>query len=113
HQLRVGQRTQDVGVAQNVKHRVGDAVGRFEIDGRVALDLVAHVHHVAQHREQVLADALDDLPVDEGGGRRALYFQLDAALLRHHADVERTIALQQFLAVVQLVAAVENRQRTV
>ena len=58
-------------------------------------------------------DALDDLAVHKGTGRGVAELQLDAAFFLDDADIEGLVALQQFLAVIEVVAAVEHRERTV
>jgi hypothetical protein len=104
---------QDLRIAQDMEHRVGDPLRGVQIDIRIAGQHLARIHQIPQHREQVFVDALDHLAVDEGAGGRRLHLQLDAPFDRHYPDIEGGIAFQQFLAVVQVVAAVQHRQGTV
>ena len=113
HQVRLVHRLQDAGIAQDVEHRVGKAFRAPEIELRVAADLVVHIDDIAQYGDQMLLDALDHLAVYKRTGRRCRDVELDAALPLEDADIEGFVAFQQLLAVIQLVAAVEHRQRTV
>ena len=104
-------RLQHAGVAQDVVHRVGDALRTREVEAAVLVDLVVDVEDVAQHREQVFLDAADHLAVDEGRGRRVAQLELDAPGLAHDADVEVVVALEDRLRVVGLAAGVQHGER--
>ena len=58
-------------------------------------------------------DALDHLAVDEGTGRRTFYRQFDAPLFLDDADIEGLVTIQQFLAVIQRIAAIQHGERTI
>ena len=61
----------------------------------------------------MLVDAADHLVVDECAGRRALDIELDAAFALDDVDIERWIPFQQFLAVVEVIAAIQHGQRAI
>jgi len=111
HQVGRLQGAQHIGIAQDVKHRVGDARGGGQVEFRVAADFVGGVDHVAQHRKQVLGDALDHLAIDKSARRRALQVELDAALALDDGDGKRLVALEQRLAIVAVTARIEHCQR--
>jgi hypothetical protein len=55
----------------------------------------------------------DHFAVDKGLGRRAFDVELNAAFTLDDADVERLVALQQFLAVIEAAATIEYGKRAV
>ncbi len=110
HQVGCHPGAQDAGVAQQAEHGVGDA-GAGVVGGRLFLRHVAHVDHVAQHGEQVLANAAHQLAVDEGLRRRVAHAQADAALHLQQLDLEVGEAFVHRARVVQRAAGVQHRQR--
>ena len=113
HQIRIGHRTQNVSVTQDVEYRVGDAIGAAKIKIRGIVDLVTDIDNVAQNGEQVLPDTLYHAAIHEGAGWRTPELQFDATLFLNDSDVEGMVAFQQFLAIIHITATVEHRQRTV
>ena len=113
HPFWIGTRVQNVGVAQDMEHRIGHSRRIIQVEVGIPLDLVGDVDHIAQHGKKVLVDPLDHASVDKRAGRCIRYLQLDAPLLLHDANIESRIALQQLLAVIQVTAAAEYRQRAV
>ncbi len=111
HQVGARLVVEQVRIAQHVEDRVGDGSGIVEIEAPALQDLVGDEHHVAQHREQVLLDAADHLPVDEGGRRCVLHLELHPVGVAHDADVEVAVAGEDFLGVVGGRPGVEHRQR--
>src|SRR5690606_7128869 len=79
-------------------------------EARAGRDFVGVVDDVADHREQVLGHAADDFAVDEGHGGGVAQFDLDAAVLLLHLDLEIGEALRGLARVVGLAAAGQYRQ---
>ncbi len=104
-------RAQDFGVAQDLEDEVGDVFGTFRVVPAGGGQYGVGVDDVAQHGEQVLADAADHLAVDEGAGRGVVEFDLDAARLLQQGQVEVLVGLHDGLAVVADGPAVEHGQR--
>jgi hypothetical protein len=94
-----------------MEHGIGEAGAAGQVEAAALLDLRGDVDHIAQHREQVLLDAIDHLPVDEGTRRRIGDFQADAPGMAHHAHLEIAVELEQLLGIVAVAAGVEHRQR--
>ncbi len=111
-QVRIALRLQHVGVAQDVEDGVGDAVSAGQVELRVVGDVEIDEHDVAQYGEQVLVNPANHFAIDERAGRRAADIELDAALALQDADVEARVPLEQFLAVVDVAAAIEYCKRT-
>ena len=103
---------QGAAIAQDVEDHVGHAVAAVQVEAAAAVNFVVDVDQVANHREQVFADTLDDLAVDKGAGRRVLQLQLHAALLLNHADVEIGMLGEHRETVIDVAARVEHGQRT-
>jgi hypothetical protein len=112
-QIGIFHRLQDAGVAQDVEDGVGHGLRRSRVEARIAANFVPDVDNVAQDGEKMLADTGDHFPVAKGTGRRALDVPLDAALTPQQADGETLVTFQQFLAVVEFVAAIEHCQRAI
>ncbi len=109
-QVRVEMRAQDAGIAQDLEYGVGDAVRLLQVEA-AGLDVAGDVGDVAHDREQQLADAADDLALDEGITRRIQQFKLDAAILLVHLDVEIGVAIKQRARIVGSGTAGEHGQR--
>src|SRR5690606_6026682 len=90
--------------------RLGDAGGGAGVEARAGRDFVGVVDDVADHREQVLGDAADDFAVDEGHGGGVAQFDLDAAVLLLHLDLEIGVALRGLARVVGFAAAGQHGQ---
>ena len=54
----------------------------------IRFHLIADVQDVAQHREQMLLDAADDLAIDEGRLRGIEQFEFDPPFAADDIDVE-------------------------
>ena len=106
-------RAQNRRIAQYMEHGIGDAVRGIHIKCWVIINFVTDVDNITQNGKQVFVDTLDNLAVDERAGRSPRDPQLDTTLFLDHPDVERLVAFQQFLAIIQVTAAVEYRERTV
>ncbi len=111
--IRRGYRLQNIGIAQNVEYRIGNPLRRHQVEFRIVTDFVADINNVAQYREQMFMNAFDHLAIDKGAGRRPLDVKLDAALALDNADLERVITFKQLLAVIHVIAAIENGQRAI
>jgi hypothetical protein len=110
HQVRPCLVVEQARVAQHVEHGVGNRGGVGEIETSAGDDLVGDEHHVAQHGEQVLLDAADHLPVDEGGRGGVLDLKLHPPGMTHDADLEIAVAVEDLLGVIGGGTGVENRQ---
>jgi hypothetical protein len=94
-----------------VEHGVRDRRRVREIEPPAVDDLVRDEHHVPQNREQMLFDATDHLPVDEGRGRGIVHLELDAPRVADNLDVEVAVTVEDFLRVVGVGTAVEHGER--
>src|SRR5690606_1254600 len=92
----------------DVEYRVGDVLRRPQVEPVVLADLEIGEDHVAQHREDVLADAADHLAVDERRCRGPLERHLEAAVPLDEADAEIAIPVEHLARVVRVAAAVEH-----
>ena len=99
-QVGIGAGQDHLGVAQNGEHHVGDVSGVGQIDLAVGLELIGDIENVAQHREEVLLNAANDLAIDKGVLGGIEQFQLDPALTPDHMNIERFEALQDLLGAV-------------
>ncbi len=104
-------RTQHARVTQNVEHGVGDAAAARKIETRVAQHVVVRVEKIAEHREQVLANAADHLRADERDVGCVLQLERDAALVLHDGDAEVLVAAQDPPDVVVRRAGIEHGER--
>jgi len=110
-QVRVDVRTQYTRIAQDLEHCVRDAVRVVEMEA-ARLDLRRDVGDIAHDREQQLVDTADDPAFYERARRRALEFELDAAILLQHLDIELGKALEDAARVVVCrFARDEHRKR--
>jgi hypothetical protein len=93
---------QDARIAQQPEHRIGDAFGRRQIATAIAVfaQFDRGIGQIADHREQQLGDAADDLAVDEGHRRRTDQFDAHTAILLQHLDIEIGIQLARCPRVV-------------
>ena len=98
-------------VAQDVEHGVRDPLRAREVEARVVQHVVVRVEQVAQHGEQVLADAADHLRADERDVGRVLELERDAAFVLHDGDAEVLVAAQDLPDVVVGRAGVQHGQR--
>jgi hypothetical protein len=96
-----------------VEYRIGHAVRVFLVEPGIATDFVAEKNDVAQHGEEMLLDTLDHFVVDKGATRRPDDVELEATRTIDHVNVEGGVAIEQFLAIIELVAAIEHGQRTI
>ncbi len=103
---------QHAGIAQDVEHRIGDAVAGVEVELTACDELAVDVDHVAQDGKEELANAADHLAVHEGAGRRVAQPQLHAAILLDDVDVEAAVLLEHLAGVVGDAAGVQDGQRT-
>ena len=71
-----------------------------EIEPRIAEDVFVRVQQVAQHGEQVLADAADHLVAHERDIRRVLELEPHAALVLNDGDSEGLVPAQNLPDVV-------------
>jgi hypothetical protein len=76
-------------------------------------DFIGGIDDVAQHREQMLLDAVDHVAVDKCGRRRVGDLELDAPGMAQDLHVEVAVVLEDLLGVVAFAAGIEHRQRTV
>ncbi len=97
-------------VAQDLENGVRDAVRIVERES-ARFDLRGDVGDIAHHSEQQFVDAADDLAVDERIRRRVLEFELDAAILLQHLDIEIGIAMEDVERVVAFASRREHRER--
>ncbi len=104
--------SQHPSVAQDVEHGIRDSARAREIEARIVQDVVVRIEKVAEHGEQVLADAADHLRPHERDVRRVLELERDAALVLHDGDAEVLVTAQDLADVVVLSAGVEHGQRT-
>ena len=93
-----------------MKNGIGDTVTGLGVDQRVVGDLVAGVDNVSQHRKQQFFDALDHLAVHQRRGGGVDQFKTNAAFQLNQAYIKVCITLQQGLSIVDMAAAVEDRQ---
>ncbi len=110
-QIRAIAYVQQTRVAQDMEHGVGDVRRIGEIEAAALDDVVRDEHHVAEHGEQVLLDAADHLAIDEGLGRRVMDVQTNAPGVPHDLDVEGGVAVEDFLGIVRVGAAVQDGER--
>src|SRR6185437_12524405 len=110
-QVRTGLVIEEAGVAQYVKNGVRDRGGVAQVETAARHDLVGDEDHVPEHGEEVLLDAADHLPVDEGAARGVVHLELDAPRMAHDTDIEVAVAVEDLLGVVGGGAAVQHRQR--
>ena len=61
----------------------------------------------------MFVDPLDDLSVHERAGGRIPQIELDTAFFLDDMDIEGLVTLQQFLAIIKVVATIEYRERTI
>ena len=113
HHVGVVHRLQDPGVTQDVKDRIGHSFRGALVEFRVMANLVTQIDDIAQYGEQMFPDAGNHFPVDKRTGRRTVDVELDAPLATEQPEPERLITLQQFLAVIELIAAIEHCQRAI
>src|SRR5258708_29848800 len=102
HEIRPHLELQNARIAQDMKHRVGDAGGGTEVEAAAFHDLIRNEHHVAQHREQMILQSPDHHPVDESSRRRVLDLELDAPGLAHDAQVEVAVLLDYHPGIVDV-----------
>ena len=103
---------QDARIAQDVEHRVGDAVAGIKVELAAGRELAVDVDHIPEDGEQQLANAANHLAVHEGAGRRIPQGQLHAAVLLDDADVEVAVLVQHLAGVVGGAAGIQDGQGT-
>src|SRR5690606_37370736 len=81
-----------------------------EVEAAAFDNFIGDVDHIAQHRKQVLLDAPDHLPIDEGAGRRIVQLQPDTPGLAADLQVEVAVALEDQAGIVQFAAGVQHGQ---
>ena len=84
---------------------------RAQIEARAAQDVVVRVQEIAQHGEQVLANAADHLLADERDIGRILELERDAAFVLHDGDAGSLVAAQDLADVVVGRAGVQHGER--
>ena len=103
-------RVQDAGVSQYVENGIRDAGRGHQVELLAALDVVAHVHDVAQHREEILLDAPDHAPIHESAGGGVDDLELDAPLLLDQANIEIPVLLEDRPGIIGNTADVQHRE---
>lgn len=109
HDLRLDARAQGAGVAQQVEHVVGDALGAAQVDA-LAVQFVFGVDDVTQGAEQHLPGTGNHFTIDERVSRGIQQFQAHATVLLVDAHFEIFIGVEDGLGVVDVRAGVEDGQ---
>ena len=101
---------ENAGVADDVEDCVGNAGWFAEVEFMAAFDFRLDEDNITQSREQVVLDAGDHIPADEGARRCVGDCQADAARSLQDMDLEILVASENRFRIVAYAAGIEHRQ---